>query len=58
VGDPATVARKMWHISDSLGGVERISLMMSGGPLPHEKLLHAIELLGTQVKPLVTGKAG
>ena len=57
VGDPQTVAQKMWHISDSLGGVERISLMMSGGPLPHEKLLHAIELLGTQVKPLVTGKA-
>jgi len=57
VGDPKTVAEKMWHISDSLGGVERISLMMSGRPLPHEKLLHAIELLGTQVKPLVTGKA-
>ena len=57
VGDPETVAKKMWHISDSLGGVEQISLVMSGGPLPHEKLLHAIELLGTQVRPLVTGKA-
>jgi len=29
---------------------------MSGGPLPHAKLLDAIELLGTQVKPLVTGQ--
>ena len=56
VGDPETVTKKMWHISDSLGGVERISLMMSGGPLPHAKLLHAIELLGTQVKPLITGQ--
>jgi hypothetical protein len=47
----------MWHISDSLGGVERISLMMSGGPLPHAKLLHAIDLLGTAVRPLVNPKA-
>jgi len=47
VGDAETVAKKMWHVSDSLGGVERISLMMSGGPLPHAKMLKAIELLGT-----------
>ena len=53
IGDPETVARKLWHISDSLGGVERVSLMMSGGPLPHAKLLHAIDLMGTQVKPLI-----
>jgi len=57
IGDPETVAKKMWHISDSLGGVERISLMMSGGPLPHAKLLHAIDLLGTAVRPLVNPKA-
>jgi len=57
IGDPDTVAKKMWHISDSLGGVERISLMMSGGPLPHAKLLRAIELLGTAVRPLVNPNA-
>jgi probable LLM family oxidoreductase len=53
IGDPQTVAKKLWHISDSLGGVEGISLVMNGGPLPHAKVLHAIELLGTKVRPLV-----
>ena len=53
VGDPETVARKMWHVSDALGGVSRISFMMSGGPLPHADMLRAIELMGTQVRPLV-----
>ena len=49
VGDPDTVARKMWHVSDALGGISRISLMMSGGPLPHTEMLHAIQLLGASV---------
>ncbi len=52
VGDPDTVSRKMASVSEVLGGVSRISLMMSGGPLPHAKLLHAIELLGAAVGPL------
>jgi probable LLM family oxidoreductase len=56
VGDPATVAAKMQHIDRALGGVSRISLMLSGGPLPHAKLLHAIELLGKEVSPLVNAK--
>jgi probable LLM family oxidoreductase len=49
VGDPDTVARKMWDVSDALGGVSRITLMMSGGPLHHARMLHAIELLGSSV---------
>jgi len=53
IGDPETVARKIDYVDEALGGVERISFMMSGGPLPHAKLLHAIELLGTRVKPLL-----
>jgi probable LLM family oxidoreductase len=53
VGSPQTAAAKMQHISDSLGGVSKISLMMSGGPLPHDKMLRAIELLGTEVRPRV-----
>lgn len=51
VGSPETAAKKLRHISDSLGGVSRVSLMMSGGPIAHEKMLRAIELLGTEVKP-------
>jgi probable LLM family oxidoreductase len=52
VGSPETAAAKMRHISESLGGVSQVSLMMSGGPLSHDKMLRAIELLGTEVKPL------
>lgn len=51
VGSPETAAKKLRHISDSLGGVSRVSLMMSGGPIAHEKMLRAIELLGNEVKP-------
>jgi probable LLM family oxidoreductase len=54
IGDAETVARKMRRVSEELGGVSRVSLMMSGGPLPHAKLLRAIELLGTKVRPLVS----
>jgi probable LLM family oxidoreductase len=53
IGDPETIARKMWSVSDALGGVSRFSLMMSGGALPHAKLMQAIELLGTEVRPLL-----
>jgi probable LLM family oxidoreductase len=53
VGDPATVAAKMLRVSHDLGGVSRFTLMMSGGPLPHTDMLHAIHLLGTAVAPLL-----
>jgi probable LLM family oxidoreductase len=49
VGDPDRVAQKMGRVNEVLGGVSRITLMMSGGPLPHAKMLHAINLLGTNV---------
>jgi alkanesulfonate monooxygenase SsuD/methylene tetrahydromethanopterin reductase-like flavin-dependent oxidoreductase (luciferase family) len=53
VGDPDRVAQKMWQVSDALGGVSRITLMMSGGPLPHSRMLRGIELLGSDVGPSV-----
>lgn len=49
VGDPGTVAAKMRRVRDALGGVSRITLMMSGGPLPHASMLRSIELLGQSV---------
>ena len=51
VGSPETVAAKLRHIDEALGGVSRVTLMMSGGPLPHAGMLRSIELLGTAVKP-------
>jgi probable LLM family oxidoreductase len=51
VGDPQTVAAKVLSVDESLGGVDRVSFQMSVASLPHDKMLRAIELLGTQVKP-------
>ena len=56
IGDPETVAKKMLSVSEALGGISRISLQMTNIMLSHEKMLHAIELLGTRVAPIV--KAG
>ncbi len=56
VGSPDTVAAKLRHIDQALGGVSRVSLMMSGGPIPHSGMLRSIELLGTAVKPALAGE--
>ena len=56
VGDPETVARKIISVSESLGGLSRVTFQMSVAALPHARALHAIELLGTQVAPLVKEK--
>jgi probable LLM family oxidoreductase len=53
VGDPETVADKILHVNDSLGGISRLTFQMSVAALPHAKLMRAIELLGTRVAPLV-----
>ncbi len=53
IGDPERVAEKILIINESLGGISRISFQMSIASLPHKQLLHAIELLGTKVAPLV-----
>src|SRR6266436_4535414 len=53
VGDPETVAEKILRVNESLGGISRITFQMSVAALPHAKLMHAIELLGTRVAPLV-----
>jgi hypothetical protein len=46
IGDPTTVAAKIHHYNEVLGGITRIGLHMSGGTIPHKKQLHSIELLG------------
>jgi probable LLM family oxidoreductase len=58
VGDPATVAEKMLEISESLGGLSRISFQMSVAALPHAKVLKSIELLGSDVIPRIRKAEG
>jgi probable LLM family oxidoreductase len=53
VGDPETVAAKILHVNESLGGISRLTFQMSVVALPHAKMMRAIELLGTRVAPLV-----
>lgn len=58
IGDPEAVAEKILHLNAALGGISRLSFQMSVAALPHAKLLRAIELLGTQVAPLVRTALG
>ena len=53
VSDAETVAAKLLKMNEALGGISRISFQMSVAALNHDKLLHAIELLGTRVAPII-----
>ena len=53
VGGPEEVAEKILAHSESLGGIARISFQMDVAALPQVKLMHAIELLGTRVAPVL-----
>src|SRR5690606_20207846 len=50
VGDPDRVGEKIEAIRDTLG-LDRFMLHTSVGTLPHEQVLHSIELLGAKVAP-------
>ncbi|WP_263464252.1 Atu2307/SP_0267 family LLM class monooxygenase [Pseudomonas aeruginosa] len=53
VGSPDTVAAKMLRASEVLGGVSRITFQMSTASLETAAMKRSIELLGTQVAPIV-----
>jgi probable LLM family oxidoreductase len=53
VSEPAAVAEKILQVSETLGGISRLTFQMSVASLPHAKHMSAIELLGTKVAPLV-----
>lgn len=52
VGAPETVAKKIVATVRALG-VARFDMKYSAGTLPHEKMMHCIELYGRKVIPLV-----
>ncbi len=58
IGDPETVATKLLRINEDLGGIVRFTFQMGVSTLPHEKMLRAIELLGTAVAPRVRAALG
>jgi probable LLM family oxidoreductase len=53
VGDAETVAKKIFALDETLGGISRLTFQMSVASLPHDQMLQAIECLGTKVAPLV-----
>jgi probable LLM family oxidoreductase len=56
VGSVEEVAEKILRHADALGGITRLTFQMDSAELPHEKLMQAIELIGTRLKPLVQDK--
>src|ERR1700733_241409 len=53
VSDPEKVAEKILRINEDLGGIARLSFQMSVAGLAHDKLIHATELLGNRVAPII-----
>jgi probable LLM family oxidoreductase len=53
VGDPESIAEKILYENEVLGGISRMTILLNGGIIPHRKAMHAIELLGTRVAPMV-----
>jgi len=53
VGSAEEVAQKILRHSDALGGISRLTFQMDTSDVGHEKLMEAIELIGTRVKPLI-----
>ncbi len=52
VGDPETVAKKIIYLSKEVG-ITRFLLHVPVGTMPHDDVMRAIELLGTEVAPRV-----
>ena len=55
IGNPDEVVERIIRHSEALGGISRITFQMNAASLPHAKLMHAIETLGTRVAPALRG---
>jgi len=51
IGNPKEVTEKIIRHGQALGGISRVTFMMNPASLPHEKLMRATELIGSQVAP-------
>src|SRR5437867_1070252 len=58
IGNPEEVAEKIIRHSEALGGIARVTFQMNAASLSHEKLIGAIEVIGTRVAPAVRAKLG
>jgi alkanesulfonate monooxygenase SsuD/methylene tetrahydromethanopterin reductase-like flavin-dependent oxidoreductase (luciferase family) len=53
IGDPATVAAKVLMANEVFDGIARITFQLTSAVMKHEAMKRAIELLGTEVAPIV-----
>jgi probable LLM family oxidoreductase len=53
IGDADEVADKILRHSETLGGVARVTFQMNAASLPQDKMMRAIEAIGTRVAPAV-----
>jgi len=53
VGGPETVAKKLLRHSKALGGIDRFTFQMDIAGLNHQQLTRSIELIGTEVMPIL-----
>ncbi|MGB3409916.1 MAG: LLM class flavin-dependent oxidoreductase [Microthrixaceae bacterium] len=57
IGDPDAVVAKAQHVDEVLGGIDRLTFQMTNVLLPHEAMLHGIELLGVEAGPRIRADA-
>ena len=57
VGDPSEVMEKILY-QHEIFGHQRFLLQLSVGTLPHDQLMHAVELYGTEVAPRAREETG
>jgi len=53
LGSPVEVADKILRHSEALGGISRFTFQMDNAGLTHAQLMQSIELIGTEVMPLL-----
>ncbi len=58
IGDAQTVVQKVLAVNEALGGIARLNFQMTVATIPHDRMLHAIEILGTHVAPAVRRELG
>jgi len=58
IGDPDEGVEKLIRHGEALGGFSRVTFRMNAASLPHEKLMRAIESIGTRVGPALREKLG
>ncbi len=52
MGSPQQVIDKIMY-QHELFGHQRLLIQLTVGPMPHERVMRAIELLGTEVAPVI-----